>query len=438
MMLESIENGPLVYLTIEENGQIRNKRYAELTEQEQLQDDCDVQETNIVLQGLPLDVYSLVNHCQSTKDIWDRSNSAQYPQQLSLIPQTTHSSLPYSPTYEAPHHPQPYQQGFQTQLNHTPPPVPQNTYHNPSISQLQATFPQLDSGLAVPSFLPATIQDGRVTVQQVQGRHDQSFTGMGNMEMLCALREILLHVKQGLLSVIIVRAQEASQVLDEEKLAFLGDPRVADVQVTQITIPLNVAFQTDDLDAYDSDYDDISLAKAVLMANLSSYDSDILFEDKVNQETKIVNESLTAQFERYKERVKTFEQRLNIDLSICEKLINSQMDDMIWKKNALKQEIDSLKQTLSKQVKEKESLLQTFTVFKKESKEKENKYMDKEIALENNIKELDNIVYIVGQSAQTVHMLLKPQVIYDDTHKIALGYQNLFYLKKDQRIKPTL
>ncbi|GKE39987.1 hypothetical protein Tco_1463392, partial [Tanacetum coccineum] len=38
------------------------------------------------------------------------------------------------------------------------------------------------------------------------------------------------------------------------------------------------AFQTDDLDAYDSDCDDISLAKAVLMANLSSCDSDVLSE----------------------------------------------------------------------------------------------------------------------------------------------------------------
>nr|GEY81448.1 hypothetical protein [Tanacetum cinerariifolium] len=44
----------------------------------------------------------------------------------------------------------------------------------------------------------------------------------------------------------------------------------------QTTIPHNAAFQTDDLDAYDSDCDDISSAKAVLMANLSSYDSSIL------------------------------------------------------------------------------------------------------------------------------------------------------------------
>ncbi|GKB49821.1 hypothetical protein Tco_0900574 [Tanacetum coccineum] len=64
--------------------------------------------------------------------------------------------------------------------------------------------------------------------------------------------------------------------------------------------------------------------------------------------------------------------------------------------------------------------------------------MDKEIDLEKKIKKLDNIVFKVGRYAQTVHMLTKPQVFYDDTHKQALGYQNPFYLKKAQQIKPTL
>ncbi|GJX26436.1 hypothetical protein Tco_0232732 [Tanacetum coccineum] len=59
MMLESIENEPLVYPTVEEDGQIQKKKYAKLTEQEQLQDECDVQATNIVLQGLPPDVSAL-------------------------------------------------------------------------------------------------------------------------------------------------------------------------------------------------------------------------------------------------------------------------------------------------------------------------------------------------------------------------------------------
>ncbi|GJT99604.1 retrovirus-related pol polyprotein from transposon TNT 1-94 [Tanacetum coccineum] len=74
-------------------------------------------------------------------------------------------------------------------------------------------------------------------------------------------------------------------------------------------------------------------------------------------------------------------------------MIDSQMDDMIKEKLALKEQVDSLEQNLSKQIKEKECLLQTFTVFKNESKEKENKYMENEIDLEKRIKELDNIIF---------------------------------------------
>ncbi|GJS37844.1 retrovirus-related pol polyprotein from transposon TNT 1-94 [Tanacetum coccineum] len=91
-------------------------------------------------------------------------------------------------------------------------------------------------------------------------------------------------------------------------------------------------------------------------------------------------------------------------------MIDSQMDDMIREKLALKEHVNSLEQNLSKQIKEKESVLQTFVVFKNQSKEKENKYMENEIDLEKKIKELDNIIC----------------------------YQNAFYLKKAQRIKPTL
>nr|GFB60504.1 hypothetical protein [Tanacetum cinerariifolium] len=119
-------------------------------------------------------------------------------------------------------------------------------------------------------------------------------------------------------------------------------------------------------------------------------------------------------------------------------MIDSQMDDMIKEKLALKEQADSLEQNLSNQIKEKKCLLQTFTVFKSESKEKEDKYMKNEINLEKKIKELDNIIFKVGQSAHTVHMLTKPQAFYDNIHKQALGYQNLFYLKKAQWIKPTL
>ncbi|GKE34387.1 hypothetical protein Tco_1453709 [Tanacetum coccineum] len=57
----------------------------------------------------------------------------------------------------------------------------------------------------------------------------------------------------------------------------------------------------------------------------------------------------------------------------------------------------------------------TFNVLKNEFKQKEAKNIDKEIALEKKVKELDNIVY-----------------------KMGLGFQNPFYLKKAQQIRPML
>ncbi|GJR26938.1 hypothetical protein Tco_1103170 [Tanacetum coccineum] len=118
------------------------------------------------------------------------------------------------------------------------------------------------------------------------------------------------------------------------------------------------------------------------------------------------------------------------------------MDDLIRNRNAkieaFQQEIDTLKETLSNNVKEKESLSTTLNVFKTESKEKESKYIDNEIVLEKQNLELENIISKLYRSTQAMYMLTKPQVFYDDTHKQALGYQNPFHLKKSQRIKPTL
>ncbi|GJW87296.1 hypothetical protein Tco_0162636 [Tanacetum coccineum] len=176
-----------------------------------------------------------------------------------------------------------------------------------------------------------------------------------------------------------------------------------------------------------------------------------IFEDtpnivaKCNAESiqnKNVNESLTAELERYKERVRIFKERQKVDLNDHEKYIEKQMNDMIPNRNAkfaaFQKEIDSLKFSFSKNFKDKDSLMTKIDVLKTQSKEKEDNYNQKEIDFEKKIKELENIVSKVGQSAQTMHILTKPQVLCDDTQKQVLRYQNPFYLKKDQWIKPTL
>ncbi|GJS70237.1 hypothetical protein Tco_0703078 [Tanacetum coccineum] len=72
MILESVEHGPLIWPTVEDNGVIRTKKYAELSAAEKIQADCDMKATNIILQGLPADIYSLVNHHRVAKDLWER------------------------------------------------------------------------------------------------------------------------------------------------------------------------------------------------------------------------------------------------------------------------------------------------------------------------------------------------------------------------------
>ncbi|GKA09690.1 hypothetical protein Tco_0689123 [Tanacetum coccineum] len=69
--LELVENGPLIWPTIEENEVTKTKKYAKLFAIEKIQADCDMKETNIILQGLPADIYSLANHYRVAKDLWE-------------------------------------------------------------------------------------------------------------------------------------------------------------------------------------------------------------------------------------------------------------------------------------------------------------------------------------------------------------------------------
>nr|GEW64791.1 hypothetical protein [Tanacetum cinerariifolium] len=72
MILESVENGPLLWPTVEENGVTRPKKYSELSTTEAIQANCDVKETNIILQGLLPEVYALVSNHKVAKELWER------------------------------------------------------------------------------------------------------------------------------------------------------------------------------------------------------------------------------------------------------------------------------------------------------------------------------------------------------------------------------
>nr|GEX40295.1 integrase, catalytic region, zinc finger, CCHC-type, peptidase aspartic, catalytic [Tanacetum cinerariifolium] len=78
--------------------------------------------------------------------------------------------------------------------------------------------------------------------------------------------------------VLLVQAQANRQILLEEELEFLADPGIAEAQTTLYVITNNATYQADDMDAYDSDCNEINYTKIALMVNLSHYGFDNLTE----------------------------------------------------------------------------------------------------------------------------------------------------------------
>ncbi|GKB78790.1 retrovirus-related pol polyprotein from transposon TNT 1-94, partial [Tanacetum coccineum] len=361
---------------------LRIKKHEELLVAEKLQAGSDMKATNIVLQGLPPNVYAIVNHHKVAKDIWDRVKLLMQGMTLSL--QERECKL--------------YDEFDKSSFVKG-----ETLYHLPPELSKFLTDVKLARDLHTRNYdqLPLFKTTGLLCNKFKEGK-DKVMLEI--RVMLLAPGETMQEGRQGLLNIIIAKVKDTWL---ENALSLRGQGTLHGLRTRQCW--LKHKNMTEDLDAYDSNCDDVSNVKAVLMANLSNYGSNVISDvphsepyhnDMDNQSMHAMqdyeqtpieknNESLTDELERYKERVKNFEQRLYIDLSTREKMIDSQMDDMIKEKLALKQ-------NLSNQIKEKESLLQTFTVFKNESN------------------------------------------FYDDTHKQALGYQNPFYLKKAQRIKPTL
>ncbi|GKC78137.1 hypothetical protein Tco_1128911, partial [Tanacetum coccineum] len=105
----------------------------------------------------------------------------------------------------------------------------------------------------------ATIQDVKVTVQQVQGRQGQNYFGTTYKSNATNSKGNTTSGQARVEKAMLAEAQDAGQILDEEQLAFLADPRIPADQA-QTIIPHNVAFQTEDLDTYDSDCDYLSTA----------------------------------------------------------------------------------------------------------------------------------------------------------------------------------
>ncbi|GJT03608.1 integrase, catalytic region, zinc finger, CCHC-type containing protein [Tanacetum coccineum] len=285
----------------------------------------------------------------------------------------------------------------------------------------------------------ATINDGRVTLQPVQGRQISFATGTtrtytprasgsnsgkqrtvicynckgeGHMSKQCTKPKRKRDDSWFKDKVLLVQAQANGQILHEEELAFLADPRIAEGQATQTVITHNATYQADDLDAYDSDCDELNTAKVALMEILSHYSSEVLAEvhNLENMDNNMINQGVQARssFEQSSvaavQNLNSSTQQDALILSVIEQLksqvinctkINmdnrSVNDTLSADLERYKEQVKVLKEGQNVDLKKKESLTQTVTLPKNDFKKEESRNIDREIALEKKIKQLDNI-----------------------------------------------
>nr|GEW96985.1 Gag-Pol polyprotein [Tanacetum cinerariifolium] len=258
----------------------------------------------------------------------------------------------------------------------------------------------------------ATINDGRVTIQPIQGRQNHMSTGSRGTSG--RQRVIMCYNCKGEGHI----AKQCTKPKRKQDAKWFKDK------------VLLVQAQANDLDAYDSDYDELNSAKVALMANLSNYGSDNLAESntkstsdsniisyskymnesqyntvstlpalqddlilsvieqlktqvvnctKINQDNQHVNELLTDELEKYRNKERVLKEQIN----------NNQATTSY--ENSL--EIETLKHTLSENLKEKESLTQKIALLRNDFQKEESRNIDRELALEKQAQQLKPKLY---------------------------------------------
>nr|GEZ13712.1 hypothetical protein [Tanacetum cinerariifolium] len=313
MILESVQNGPLIWPTIEENGVTRPKKYSELSATEAIQADCDElwEIIQLLMQGT-----SLTKH--------EREGQA------------TQIVITHNAAYQA------------NDLD---------VYDldcdelNTAKVTLMVNLSQYGLDVLAEAHNPDNMDNNMIN-QGVQGRSSSEQSIFMNFleTEITSDSNIILY----------------SQYVHETQHAAVRNS--------------NSSAQQD----------------ALILSVIEQLKTQVINCTKINLENKTVNNTLTAEFKRYKEQVKVLKEGQNIKVKSRDNFLD------LHEQNA---DIDCLKHTLFEQLQEKESLMKIVTVLKNDFKKEESRNIDRVIALEKKIKNLDNIVYKRDQLAQTVYML---------------------------------
>ncbi|GJU35933.1 hypothetical protein Tco_1184287 [Tanacetum coccineum] len=440
MILASIEKGLLVWPTIIVDGVTRPKEYTELTPVETIQADRDIKAINIIQQGLPTEIYALrklydefdkftYKKGESLHEYYLRStqllndmNIYKMPLEqfqvntkfLNLLPaewskfvtdvklvkdlHTTNVDQIHAHLEQHERH------ANEVRLMHkrSSDPLALVASHQMTHSRYPTTNNQLRNSSNLRQ--QATINDGRVIVQPVQGRQisyaegtTRTFTpgASGNNSGKQRIGTCYNCKGEGYMS------KQFTKPRRKRDDSWFKDKNAShtDCHYSRCCLSIMIVALVANLSHYGSDalaksnvvnHSETEITNALILSVIEQLKTQVANYTKINLENKTVNDTLTAELERYKEQVKVLNEGQNVDFKKKDNVSDSCAQSV---------EIDHLKQTLSEHLKEKESLMQKVSLLKDDFKKEESRNIDKEIALEKRIKQLDNIIFKRDQSA---------------------------------------
>nr|GEX97771.1 retrovirus-related Pol polyprotein from transposon TNT 1-94 [Tanacetum cinerariifolium] len=483
-------------------GLKRPRAYFDLTSNEKDRYNADIRATNILLQGLPKDIYTLINHYTDAKDIWDNVKMLLEGSELTKEDQESQLFVTavklnrglrdsnYDQLYAYLKQHETHTKENKMMLKRFSQPIVDplallsnvsNPHHTSSsaLSSTQGPQPLTDSSSPAEDLIKNLTNTLALLTQSYKTFLPQT----NNQLQTSSNAKNQATIQDGRV------AQENGVALDAEQLLFLAgghdnafDNDVYEQPVQDLALNVDNVFQADDYPvtdeaepSYDSDilsevpdhehYQDAAYTHheghyvkdnevPVVPSDASSVPTDafmMIYNDMCESHdqsvsnpsrNRVVKNSLTAELATYKEHVKLYKQRAKFELTEREQKINEQLRLIIsnrnFKEEILKRELHSIELQLASTIHHNKSIVKEVTFLKKDFKQKENKYLEDFLDMKSLKEKVRDRLIKQDQSLQTVHMLCRPKPHYNELNKVAIGYKNPLCLTHAKQVQPAL
>ncbi|GJX98523.1 hypothetical protein Tco_0355542 [Tanacetum coccineum] len=416
-ILLSIDQGPFELGTIRNThgttpeggvllGLERPRTYEDLSDTEKKRYDADVRATNIVLQGLPKDIYKLINHNIKAKAIWDNvkmlltsseltkedKESQLYDEfeRFKMLLVLDEEELLFLAGEQA--------NTFDADVDNQP------------VQDLALNEDNIFQADECDSF--DSVVDDEPTAQSIF-MANLSSTGLANPQAGLSNASILseVHILENAIDHSVTN-QDEHEIHNEVQQENVINSTSVDMGNSNV-IPYEQYLSVDNISVVPS------CAYSALNDVCVSSDNDAFVpHDPIATELKI-----------YKEQVAIYEQRAKFELTEREQRMDDQMRMLIQNRNKteenLKKELHSVKLQLNSTMENNKIIEETVTTLKQEFKQKESKFLTDFSNLKHLNDKLENKLHSQDQSIQTVHMMLNPTQVYDQKTKTALATVNM-------------